>query len=418
MKYEVNAGLRETTNSARIRQVTTGIYLHVPFCKVRCAYCDFNTYAGLDGLQPDYVDALVAEIQAVAHSAEAAGLGGLEVSTVFFGGGTPSLLFPRQLASIFEALRRSFSLVEGCEISLEANPGTVALEELAALRAMGVNRLSFGVQSAQPSELKLLDRLHTFEQAVQAVAWARQAGFDNLNLDLIYGIMGQSLAEWQDTLHQVLDLTPEHLSLYALTLEVGTPMQARVAAGTLPVPDPDAAADMYEWARDELERHGYRHYEISNWARHDGEAPGTAPSRACRHNLLTWRLESYLGLGAGAHGAVAGLRYANVRHPAAYIERIRSGGAARFPLSAAAVDTWPIDLQAERRERMMLGLRLVEEGVDEAGYRARFGSSVADDFGPTLTGLADLGLVEWQAGRVRLTRRAHLLANQVFVHFV
>ena len=398
--------------------MTIGIYLHVPFCKVRCAYCDFNTYAGLEGLMPDYVETLVAEIRQVAQAADSGGLGRPDVSTIFFGGGTPSLLPTPQVASILQALRRSFSLEETCEISLEANPGTTDAAHLQALRELGVNRLSFGVQSAQPSELQLLDRLHTFEQAAQAVTWARQAGFDNLNLDLIYGIMGQTLSGWQDTLRRALDLAPEHLSLYALTLESGTPMQARVAAGMLPVPDPDAAADMYEWAREELERLGYRHYEISNWARDDGDAPGRAPSRACRHNLLTWRLEPYLGLGAGAHGAVPGLRYANVRHPAAYIERIQAGEAASFPLSAAAVETWPIDPETERRERLLLGLRLVEEGVDEAGYQARFGSSLADDFGPTLTSLADLGLVEWQAGRVRLTRGAHLLGNQVFVHFV
>ena len=233
---------------------------------------------------------------------------------------------------------------------------------------------------------------------------ARQAGFENLNLDLIYGIMGQTLPGWQDTLRRVLDLAPDHLSLYALTLETGTPMQARVETGGLPAPDPDAAADMYEWAREELERLGYRHYEISNWARDEVDASGTVPSRACRHNLLTWRLEPYLGLGAGAHGSIPGLRYANVRHPSAYIRRMQTVDPGTFPLSAAAVETWPIDPETERRERMMLGLRLVEEGVDEASYLARFGSSVAHDFGPTLTDLANLGLVEWQAGRLRLTR--------------
>lgn len=407
-----------TPNGARIQDVTLGIYLHVPFCKVRCAYCDFNTYAGLEGLMPAYVEALDSEIQQVGRAAALADLGRLEVSTVFFGGGTPSLLPAVQWARLLGSLRRTFALTDDCEISLEANPGTVDAESLAALRTLGVNRLSYGVQSAQPAELAVLDRLHTFEQAVQAVTWARQAGFDNLNLDLIYGIMGQTLEGWQDTLRRALDLTPEHLSLYALTLESGTPMQARGAAGMLPAPDPDTAADMYEWAREELGRLGYRHYEISNWARDDGGVPGAAPSRACRHNLLTWRLEPYLGLGAGAHGAVPGLRYANVRHPAAYVDRIRTGGATSFPLSAAAIETWPVDPETERKERMMLGLRLLEEGVDGAGYQARFGSSLANDFGDTLASLEALGLVEWQAGRVRLTPRAHLLGNQVFVRFV
>lgn len=394
-----------------------GVYLHFPFCKVRCSYCDFNTYAGIEPLMPAYVQALRDEVLRVGRAAQDALGGRPEATTIFFGGGTPSLLTPGQLADVLEALRRSFALADDCEISLEANPGTVDAAHLRALRDLGVNRLSFGVQSAQPAELALLDRLHTFEQAAQAVSWARQSGFDNLNLDLIYGIMGQSLGAWQDTLLQALDLAPEHLSLYALTLESGTPMQSRVAAGMLPEPDPDAAADMYEWARDELGRLGYHHYEISNWARHDGSSPAAAPSRACQHNLHVWRLDPYLGLGASAHGGLPGLRYANVRHPAAYIERVRTGEDAAFPLSPAAVDTWPIDPQAERRERLLLGLRLVEEGVDEAGYQARFGSSLAQDFGPTLSSLADEGLLEWQAGRVRLTRKGHLLGNRVFMHF-
>ncbi len=261
-------------------------------------------------------------------------------------------------------VRTAFDVRADAEISLEANPGTVDVGQLTALRALGVNRLSFGVQSAQEEELQLLDRLHTFAQAVEAVAWARQAGFDNLNLDLIYGIMGQTLAAWKDSLHRALELNPEHLSLYALTVEDGTPMQARVLAGALTYPDPDLAADMYEWARDELRLAGYRHYEISNWARAGEQDVGVTPLYACRHNLGTWRLQPYLGLGAGAHGSVPGWRYANVRHPSDYMRRVRSGEPGRFPFSPAVAETWPVDAETERREALMLGLRLVEEGVE------------------------------------------------------
>jgi oxygen-independent coproporphyrinogen-3 oxidase len=398
--------------------VSLGIYVHIPFCKVRCSYCDFNTFAGLEALMPAYVQALSREILQVSRAAEQAGPGRPEVTTIFFGGGTPSLLPVGQLARILDELRRAFILMGDCEISLEANPGTVDAGQLAALRSLGVNRLSFGVQSAQEAELRLLDRLHTFAQAVEAVAWARQAGFDNLNLDLIYGIMGQTLAGWQDTLRRALDLNPEHLSLYALTVEDGTPMQSRVLAGTLPNPDPDLAADMYEWARDELRLAGYRHYEISNWARAGEQDAGLAPHYACLHNLGTWRLQPYLGLGAGAHGSVPGWRYANVRHPLDYMRRIRSDSTGRFPFSPAVAETWPIDAETEQREMLMLGLRLVEEGVESSAFKERFGVDLESSFGGVLADLEAQGLVEQGAGRLRLTSRGHLLGNRVFVHFV
>ena len=403
---------------ARIGGVKLGIYVHIPFCKVRCSYCDFNTYAGLEALMPAYVQALCGEILQVSQAAEQAGLSRLEATTVFFGGGTPSLLPPQHLAKILGELRRAFALTDDCEISLEANPGTADAGHLRALRDLGVNRLSFGVQSAQPDELRLLDRLHTFEQAVEAVAWARQAGFDNLNLDLIYGIMGQTLAGWQETLHHAIDLAPEHLSLYALTLEPGTPMQERIDTGKLAAPDPDVAADMYEWSRDELERTGYRHYEISNWARADPGDHSLVPRFACRHNMLTWRLQPYLGLGAGAHGSVPGWRYANVRHPTAYMDRMRTGPPAAFPFSPAVAETWPVDPETERRERLLVGLRLVEEGVESQEFEERFGVRLDDSFGAVLRELETQGLLEVTAVRVRLTKRGHLLGNRVFIHFV
>ena len=242
------------------------LYLHIPFCQVRCAYCDFNTYAGLDDLIAPYARALVKEVQMVGEASRGAEERGA-VHTIFFGGGTPSLLPTELHAEIFAALREAFELTPDCEITLEANPGTVSRAYLQGLRELGVNRLSFGVQSSHPHELRLLDRLHLFGDAAQAVTWARAAGFENVNLDLIFGIPHQTLEMWQATLNRTLALGPDHLSCYALSLEHGTPMRAWVYRGLLPMPDPDLAAEMYEWASEALEKNGYVQYEISNWAR-------------------------------------------------------------------------------------------------------------------------------------------------------
>ena len=235
------------------------LYLHIPFCRLRCAYCDFNTYAGLDDLIAPYVAALVQEVRMVGEAA-----GRPPAHTVFLGGGTPSLLSLDQVAALLAAVQAAFALAPACEITLEANPGTVGRAYLDGLRALGVNRLSFGVQSSHPHELRLLDRLHLFGDAVQALSWARAAGFDNVNLDLIFGLPHQTLAQWQATLLRVIGLGPEHISAYALSLEHGTPMRAWVHRGLLPMPDPDLAADMYAWASETLAGHGYVQYENSN----------------------------------------------------------------------------------------------------------------------------------------------------------
>jgi oxygen-independent coproporphyrinogen-3 oxidase len=239
----------------------TSIYLHLPFCVHRCAYCDFNTYAGQESLLPAYVDALLREINYIAATRPS---GYQTIGTIFFGGGTPSLLSGSQLASVMDALRAAFTFIPNLEASLEANPGTTSLEFLHQIRAAGLNRLSFGVQSANPDELHLLERAHDFFDVIQSVKWARQAGFNNLNLDLIYGLPEQTLDRWQNTVKRIIDLHPEHVSAYALTLEYGTPFGRWSSKGLLPTPSPDLAADMYEWAGEYLEENGYVQYEISN----------------------------------------------------------------------------------------------------------------------------------------------------------
>jgi oxygen-independent coproporphyrinogen-3 oxidase len=390
------------------------IYCHHPYCQVRCAYCDFNTYAGLDALMPAYARALAREIRQVGQA------GNRPVAhTVFFGGGTPSLLPLELHAEIFAALRDSFQLTSDCEITLEANPGTVSCVYLEGLRELGVNRLSFGVQSSHPHELRLLDRLHLFGDAAQAVTWARQVGFDNLNLDLIFAIPHQTLAMWQATLNRVLALGPEHISCYALSLEHGTPMRAWVYRGLLPMPDPDLAAEMYEWAGETLEANGYGQYEISNWAKKDSSSKiqDSNSHFACRHNLQYWRNLPYLGFGAGAHGYANGYRYSDVLAPAAYIERM-NGDSESYPFSPAMREKIPVTRDDEMGETMMMGLRLVGEGVADADFRARFGLGLEERYGKELRELKTRGLIEWNGERVRLSRGGRLLGNMVFREFV
>jgi len=405
------------------------LYLHIPFCQVRCAYCDFNTYAGLDNLRAPYARALAKEIRRVGQAG-----GRPTAHTIFFGGGTPSLLPLEYHAEIFAALREAFQLTSDCEITLEANPGTVSRAYLAGLRELGVNRLSFGVQSSHPHELRLLDRLHLFGDVVQAVTWARKANFDNLNLDLIFAIPQQTLAMWQATLKRVLALGPDHLSCYALSLEHGTPLRAWVYRGLLPMPDPDLAAEMYEWASETLEKYGYVQYEISNWARwkderllrrmkDEGESGGfiLPPSSfilACTHNLQYWRNLPYLGLGAGAHGYATDYRYSNVLAPAAYIKRIERGGSEPFPFSPAVREKIPVTTEDTMGETMMMGMRLVGEGVSGINFESRFGVTLNKQYGKKLRHLRELKLIEWEGERVRLTRGGRLLGNRVFREFV
>lgn len=380
------------------------LYVHIPFCRTLCTYCAFNTYAGMQALIEPYVEALCREMRLVGEAA-----GGATAHTLYFGGGTPSLLEPRQVAAVVEAAREAFALPDGAEITLEANPGTVDLEKLRAYRASGVNRLSIGVQSADADELRMFGRRHSFEEAGEAYRLARAAGYDDISLDLIYGAPRQTLASWQRTLDAVLDWEPEHVSLYALKLEPGTSLHRQVGRGRLPEPDDDLAADMYDLARARLDDAGLRQYEISNWAR---------PGFESAHNRQYWLNEPYLGFGAGAHGYAAGLRYWNVDPVAEYVGLIKQGEARVFPLSPAAADTEIIDEGLEMAETVILGLRLVGEGVSRRAFEARFGRSLDAEFGAPLAVMKQAGLVMQDGDAVRLTERGYLLSNQVFMRLL
>lgn len=403
------------------------LYFHIPFCIHRCGYCDFNTYAGLGNLIPDYVDALCKEILWVKSYLNEP----LPVRTVFFGGGTPSLISAKQYEKIFLHIQQSFDLAGDAEISLEVNPGTISLEYLKALRSISFNRISIGMQTANPDELRLLERQHDVFDALKAVSWAREADFSNLNLDLIFGLPGQSLQSWIKSLSTALSLEPEHLALYALSIEHGTPFDHWNQRGLLDRIDQDKAADMYEYARSILESSGYLQYEISNWARHHSGAhlPNVGnPHYACKHNLQYWHNLPYLGFGAGAHGYDGIFRTANVLSPKAYIQRINNPfeqkeilHSRNFPHTPATVSSQAIDPVTEIGETMMMGLRLTREGIPVNVFQERFNLSLLEKFRSQISRLEKLGLIEWiqaQQTHLRLTAKGHLLGNQVFMEFI
>ncbi len=377
------------------------LYLHIPFCAVRCHYCDFNTYARLDTLFEPYARALAEEIQR-SGAQVARPQGALSVPTVFLGGGTPTVLPQALLGRLLEVTQAAFPVSNDAEITSEANPGTTDAELFAALRDMGINRLSMGVQSFDDAELEWLGRMHDASEAEAAFRAARQAGFDNINLDFMFGLPGQSADIWSRTLDRAVTLGPEHISLYSLTVEHGTPLYDVVRRGVQAPPDDDVAADFYMLASERLSAAGYEQYEISNWAR---------PGYACRHNLVYWRHDPYLGFGPGAHSFDGRRRWWNVRPVPQYIQRVMAG------MSPERDGEW-IDARLAMGEFMMLGLRLVSEGVTEARFRQRFGVSFYDVFAGAIEDLVKRGWLERTAGGIRLTKGGRLLGNQVFAQFL
>nr|NLI50122.1 coproporphyrinogen III oxidase [Propionibacterium sp.] len=367
-----------------------GAYVHVPFCASRCGYCDFNTYSAADlGGAPgtsraDYLDAVAAEIGLARRVLGDAG----PLTTVFVGGGTPTLLAAAELGGLLGRLRDAFGLAPDAEVTTEANPDSVTPESLAALVAAGFDRISFGLQSAVPHVLAVLERTHTPGRALAAVTWARAAGFRSVSLDLIYGTPGESLADWRRTLDAALGAGPDHVSAYSLIVEEGTPLARRIRRGELPAPDEDLHADFYEAADEALTAAGYGWYEVSNWAR---------PGHECRHNLAYWTGEPWWGFGPGAHGHVGGVRWWNVKHPRRYSELLAAG---RAP--AAGRET--LTASERRVERVLLEVRL------RAGLPLDVLTDAEQARVPTL--VAD-GLAVADHGRLTLTRRGRLLADAV-----
>jgi oxygen-independent coproporphyrinogen-3 oxidase len=370
------------------------LYIHFPFCRRRCSYCSFVSYQGRESDIPEYVKALKKEL--VLRAA------GQRVSSIYFGGGTPSLLSPEQIHELLSVIPSHFTVDEASEVTLEANPGTVDEPYLADIMKLGINRLSLGVQSLDDGELALLGRIHTASEAGDAVRLARNAGFTNLSLDLIYGLPNQTLASWHRTLDELIGLSPEHISLYPLTLETDAPMRLAIQRAEVPPIDPDLTADQYELAQDTLAAHGYHHYEISNWAKGGYE---------CRHNLVYWHNLPYLGIGIAAHSYIHGHRLANTTDLDSYLNAFSSNLPPAWELDEE------IGPELQLSETVILGLRL-SEGVCLEGIRSRFGIDLLKHYSQQVDETAALGLLEYSGQRIRLTRRGRLLGNEVFWRFL
>ena len=369
-----------------------GLYVHVPFCRVRCGYCDFNTYTAeelgdeVGASRSTYAEAAIREIRFARH---VLGHRDVPISTIFLGGGTPTLLSAVDLGAIIASAAAEFGLADDVEITTEANPDSVAAWDLEALRKAGFNRVSFGMQSAVDSVLRTLDRTHDPLRVPAVVDWARQAGFDQVSLDLIYGTPGESMADWEETLAAALACDPDHVSAYSLIVEEGTALARRVRRGELPMPDEDDLADKYLVADERLAGAGLSWYEVSNWAR--------SPRHRCRHNQLYWTGGHWWGVGPGAHSHVGGVRWWNVKHPTAYADRLARG-------VSPALGREQLTYRDQRTERVLLELRLVE-GLPVSALDASGRSQVAR--------LVHEGLVEISAERLVLTQRGRLLADGV-----
>jgi oxygen-independent coproporphyrinogen III oxidase len=421
-----------------VSATSISLYIHIPFCTLKCSYCDFNSYAGIEALMRPFVEALCDEMRLWSPL-----MSGRRIETVFFGGGTPSLLPVDDVKQIMSTMREAFDVDPEAEVSFEANPGTVDGDYMRALRTAGVNRISFGVQSFHDDELAALDRIHSAEEAKEAFRLAREVRFQRINLDLIYGLTEQQMARWQATLEEAIALEPEHLSLYALTVEEGTKLAHDIEHGRVRGPDGDMQAAMYEWSCERLDQAGYGQYEISNWCR---------PREECRHNLVYWRNGEWLGLGPGAHshltparscrpsglppivhddGNPVAYRFADVYSPKQYIERVKETHAANSAQSSWLLAPCSLLLSSMRQlafveeqtkememaDTAILALRL-NNGLATGEFERRFERSLDEVYGPVLTEAVSIGLLERENGRLRLTQRGRLLANEVFVRLL
>ena len=377
------------------------LYLHIPFCVRKCNYCDFFSASGTPKEQADYVSAMIQEIQSYQELS-----GEYEVQTIFLGGGTPSLLTPEQIEKIFTTIYHIFSVNENAEITMEMNPGTVAIEKLRAMKAAGVNRLSIGLQSAQNEELKMLGRIHTYEEFLETWRLTEQAGFKNRNIDLMSALPGQTMESYEDTLSKVLALEPEHISAYSLILEEGTVFydwyeKGKLDRGAWKLPSEEEEYAMGELTIQRLAEAGMHRYEISNYAKSGKE---------CRHNLGYWDRVEYLGIGAGSSSLIKGERFDHIRDRKVYIEKIRNG-------ESILIDREILSVESQMEEFMYLGLRKIE-GVSRTDFQNYFGKNVDDVYGKMLDKLEEEQLLEFSGDRIRLTHRGMDVSNCVLAEFL
>ena len=384
------------------------LYVHIPFCIRKCAYCDFLSGPADENARTEYVDALIREIRGQRNQFR-----DHYVTTVFLGGGTPSILSGEETASVFHALRESFDLAEQAEITIEANPGTVTSEKMDAWRRCGINRLSIGLQSASDRELKMLGRIHTFRDFLETFRLAREKGFSNINVDLISAIPGQTTESWKRTIEAVACLMPEHISAYSLIIEEGTPFYEIYSEGSKegeypPLPDEEEDRKIYKMTGEILKGYGYHRYEISNYAR---------PGYECRHNLGYWERKEYLGLGLGAASLIGECRFRNTSDMAKYIRIYGNADPDKNRNEEAAEEFEKLSVQDQMEEYMFLGLRKME-GVSAARFADLFSMEMGSVYAGTIRKLTEEGLLESGNGRVRLTERGIDVSNYVFSEFL
>lgn len=372
------------------------LYIHIPFCKQKCQYCDFPSYAGCEGEFEGYLSALTQELKQSATLCR-----DYEIPTVFIGGGTPTVLPPKMLGAVMDVVLNKYRLAPNAEITVEANPGTLDANYLAELKAMAVNRLSMGVQAWQGRLLTRLGRIHTKDQFVQNYMDAREIGFDNINVDLMFGLPGQSLNDWAETLENIVALSPDHISAYGLIVEEGTPFFEQQKEGKLPLPGEVMDRRMYALARDVLPRFGYHQYEISNFAKDEKE---------CLHNKVYWQTREYLGLGLGAHSYVGWERFHNTYDLTKYI-------AARGDKRLLSEELQALSLEDRMAEFCFMGLRMTR-GISFADFSERFGVSIEEIYGEPMKKLKEQGLLRRTEDGVALTHRGMDVSNQVFVEFI
>ena len=373
------------------RRIPLELYVHIPFCVRKCQYCDFLSGPSDEETKDRYIEALLKEIRAAEHTED------YEIVSVFIGGGTPSALKAEAIASIMRTLQEQFFFCEDAEVTIEANPGTVDLEKLTIYRNVGINRLSLGLQSTDAEELKLLGRIHSYEEFLKSYEWAREAGFSNINIDLMFAIPGQTGEAWRQHLYQVAELNPEHISAYSLIIEEGTPF----AEQNLDLPDEDTEYQMYEDTAEILERYGYRQYEISNYAKQ---------GYMCRHNAGYWQRREYLGFGLGASSLYRGMRFSNTRRMQEYLKESRNPDQIRK-------DVTVLSRNERIEEFMFLGFRMTE-GISEKKFEENFDVRLMDVYGDILQKYEETGFVEHTETKWRLTRKGIHVSNHILADFL
>lgn len=373
------------------RRIPLELYVHIPFCVRKCQYCDFLSGPSDEETKDRYIEALLKEIRAAEHTED------YEIVSVFIGGGTPSALKAEAIASIMRTLQEQFFFCEDAEVTIEANPGTVDLEKLTIYRNVGINRLSLGLQSTDAEELKLLGRIHSYEEFLKSYEWARKAGFSNINIDLMFAIPGQTGEAWRQHLYQVAELNPEHISAYSLIIEEGTPF----AEQNLDLPDEDTEYQMYEDTAEILERYGYRQYEISNYAKQ---------GYMCRHNAGYWQRREYLGFGLGASSLYRGMRFSNTRRMQEYLKESRNSDQIRK-------DVTVLSRNERIEEFMFLGLRMTE-GISEKKFEENFDVRLMDVYGDILQKYEETGFMEHIETKWRLTRKGIHVSNHILADFL